>query len=48
MGLMDDLKDKAQDVMNDSDKREQIQKYAEDHNISFEAAKEKFTKKNEE
>ena len=39
MGLMDDMKDKGQDMMNDPDAHEEIQRIAEERNISFDEAK---------
>lgn len=42
MAMMDDMKDKAKDVMNDPDKRDQIQQMAIDQGISIEEAKQKF------
>ncbi len=42
MAMMDDMKDKAHDVMNDPDKRDQIQQMANDQGISIEEAKQKF------
>lgn len=48
MGLMDDFKDKAGDVMNDPERREQIQKLAEDKGISLDEAKAHFQQKQQE
>lgn len=48
MGLMDDLKDKAQDVMNDPKKREEIERIAREKNISMDAAKAHFMKKDQQ
>jgi hypothetical protein len=48
MGLMDDLKGKAQDVMNDPKKREEIERIAKEKNISMDAAKAHFMNKHQE
>jgi hypothetical protein len=42
MGMMDNLKDKAKDMMDDPSMREKIEKYAKDHNISVDKAKKHF------
>lgn len=44
MGLMDDMKDKAQDVMNDPEKREKIEQIAREKGISMDEAKAHFMK----
>lgn len=46
MGLMDNVNNKAKDMMNDPDKKQQIEQMAKDKGISIEQAKEKFMKKN--
>lgn len=48
MGLLDDVKDKAKDVMDDPDKKAKIEKMAKDHGITLEKAKEKFLNKEKE
>jgi hypothetical protein len=45
---MDDLKDKAQNVMNDPQKREDIERIAKEKNISLDDAKAHFIKKEHE
>jgi hypothetical protein len=47
MGLMDDMKSKAQDVMNDPQKREEIERIAREKNISLDEAKAHFMKNQE-
>lgn len=47
MGLLDDIKDKGKDLMDDPEKKAQIEKMADEHGISVEEAKEKFLKKEE-
>jgi len=44
MGILDDMKDKAQDVMDDPDKRARIEQMAKDKGISIDEAKEHFLK----
>lgn len=46
MGLLDKLKDKAQEVIKDPETKAKIQKLAEEKGITLEAAKEKFLNKN--
>ena len=48
MGLLDNLKDKAHDLMNDPETKLKIQKMAEEKGITLEAAKEKFLHKNKD
>lgn len=48
MGLMDDMKAKAGDVMNDPKAREEVERIAREKNISIDAAREHFMKKKEE
>lgn len=48
MGLMDDMKAKADDVMNNPTAREKIEKIAKDKNISIDAAREYFMKSNKQ
>lgn len=45
MGLLDNLQDKAKDVMDDPETREKIERMAAERGISVEAAKEKFLNK---
>jgi hypothetical protein len=45
MGLMDNMSGQAKDMMNDPDKRQQIEKMAKEKGISIDQAKEHFTKK---
>jgi hypothetical protein len=47
MGLMDDMRSKAQDVMNDPQKREEIERIAREKNISLDEAKAHFMKNQE-
>lgn len=47
MGFLDDMKDKAQDVMNDPAARAKIEQIAKDKGISMEAAREHFLKHND-
>lgn len=42
MSMFDDLRDKAQDVMNNPEQREQIEKMAREKGISVEEAKDHF------
>lgn len=44
MGLMDSMKDKAQDAMNDDGQRQKIEQLAKEKGISIEAAKEHLRK----
>lgn len=44
MGMMDNLGDKAKDIMNDPDKKQQIEQLAKDKGISIDQAKEQFAK----
>lgn len=44
MGMLDNLKDKAGDMMNDPDKKAQIEQMAKDKGISMEEAKQHFMK----
>lgn len=44
MGLMDNMSDKAMDMMNDPEKKQRIEQMAKDQGISIEQAKEKFAK----
>jgi hypothetical protein len=46
MGLLDNLKNKAQEVIKDPETKSKIQKLAEEKGITLEAAKEKFLNKN--
>ena len=47
MGLMDDMQAKAGDIMNDPKAREEIEKIAREENVSIDAAREHFMKKND-
>jgi tRNA(Ser,Leu) C12 N-acetylase TAN1 len=47
MGIMDDLKGKSKDIMDDPDKKAQVEQMAKDKGISVEDAKKHFEKKNE-
>jgi uncharacterized protein with GYD domain len=47
MGLLDNLKDKAKDIMDDPEAQEKIKKIAEEKGITLEAAKEKFLNKDD-
>ena len=42
MGIMDNLKDRADDMMNDPDTRSKIEQIAKEHNMSIEEAKQHF------
>lgn len=42
MGMFDDLRDKAQDVMDNPEQREKIEQIARDKGISIDEAKEHF------
>lgn len=42
MGMFDDLRDKAQDVMNNPEQREKIEQIAREKGISIEEAKDHF------
>lgn len=44
MALMDNMSDKATDMMNDPDQRQKIEQMAKDQGISMEEAKERFMK----
>jgi len=44
MGLMDNMGDKAKDMMSDPDKKKQIEQMAKDKGMSIEQAKEHFAK----
>ena len=44
MGLLDNLEDKAKDVMQDPEQRAKIEQLAKDKGISLEAAKAHFLK----
>ena len=48
MSLMDDMKSKANDMMNDPDKKAKIEQMAKDTGISIEEAKEHFMKSHQE
>lgn len=43
MGLMDNMGSKAKDMMDDPDKRQQIEKIAEEKGITIDQAKAHFT-----
>ena len=45
MGLLDNLKQKADDIMNDPDKKAKIEQMAREKGISIEEAKNRFLKK---
>ena len=45
MGLLDKLKDKAQEAINNPETKAKIQKLAEEKGITIDAAKEKFFNK---
>lgn len=42
MALMDDIKNKGQDMMNDPDTRAEIERIARDRNITMEEAKQHY------
>jgi hypothetical protein len=42
MGMMDNLKDQAQDMMDDPETRSKIEQIAKDRNISIDEAKEHY------
>jgi hypothetical protein len=44
MGLLDEMKDKGKDVMDDPDKKAKIEQLAKDKGMSMEEAKEHFMK----
>ena len=48
MGMLDNLKDKGSELMNDPDKREQIEQIAKDKGISIDEAKNHFMKQHGE
>jgi len=48
MGIFDEVKDKAQDVLNDPDKRAKIEQMAKDKGISIDQAKDHFMKHGEQ
>lgn len=48
MGLMDNMSDKAKDVMNDPDKKQQIEKLAKEKGISIKEAAKQYTEKKKE
>lgn len=49
MGLMDSLDDKAKDMLNDPERKRQLEQLAKDKGISIEqAAKEHFEKHNDQ
>lgn len=46
MGAMDNMKDKAKDMVGGSDKDKEIEQYAKDNGMTIEQAKEYFAKRN--
>jgi len=48
MGMLDDIKDKQQDIMNDPDKKAKIEQIAQEKGISMEEAKAHFMKHNDQ
>ncbi|HSX31757.1 MAG TPA: hypothetical protein VLF43_00710 [Candidatus Saccharimonadales bacterium] len=48
MGVMDDLKDKASDVMDDPDKKAQIEQMAKEKGMSIDEAKRHFMDKDKQ
>jgi hypothetical protein len=48
MGMMDDMKNKAKDAMDDPGKKEKIEQMARDKGISKEEAKARFMNKDSE
>lgn len=47
MGMLDNVKDKADDMMNDPNKREELQRMAKEKGISMEEAKQRFMNKSD-
>jgi hypothetical protein len=47
MGLLDNLKDQSSNIMDDPDKRAQIEQMAHERNISIEEAKAHFMKQSD-
>lgn len=47
MGLLDNLKDQSSNIMDDPDKRAQIEQMAHERNISIEEAKARFMKQSD-
>lgn len=45
MGLLDDVQDKAKDVMDDPEQKAKVEQLAKDKGISVESAKQHFMKK---
>ncbi|MDN5275529.1 MAG: hypothetical protein JWN33_178 [Candidatus Saccharibacteria bacterium] len=48
MGLLDDIKDKVGDVMDDPDKRAKIEEIAKEKGLTLDQAKEHFLNHNDE
>jgi hypothetical protein len=48
MGIMDDLKDKASDLMDQPDKKDQIEQMAKEKGISIDEAKQHFMDKDKQ
>ena len=48
MGIIDDMKSKAQDVMNDPEKKEKIEQIAREKGISMDEATSHFMKNNQQ
>ena len=48
MGMLDDMQNKAKDMMDDPDKKEQIEQMAREKGITVEEAKERFMKQNDQ
>jgi hypothetical protein len=48
MGMIDDLKNKGEDMMKDPDTKAKVEKIADEKGISVEAAKEHFMKSKNE
>jgi hypothetical protein len=44
MGMLDDMKDKSKDIMDDPDKKAQIEQMAKDKGMTVEEAKKHFMK----
>ena len=47
MNMLDDMQDKAKDMMSDPSMRERVEQYAKEKGCTIEEAKEHFLKRNE-
>ena len=47
MGIMDNIKDQSQNIMDDPDHRSKIEKIAQDRGISIDEAKDHYIRQND-